>query len=174
MKNFHTENLAEIWHRAVNLYESGHQNADEFPIEKDLSFLQSLGMNKMDVFDFAEDWVCEGEPDLTSFLLIHEHRRDYFWEVQNRIESTRRLDPTSLPAKDSEIEEIRWLPRIIPKAKAKLRGELPPETMFCCGGDRNFFHHNRIHPAEFLGAVRRAGDDDQKIIDWVVQKVKDN
>jgi hypothetical protein len=25
-----------------------------------------------------------------------------------------------------------------------------------------------------LGAVRRAGDDDQKIIDWVVQKVKDN
>jgi hypothetical protein len=98
MKNFHTENLAEIWHRAVNLYESGHQNADEFPIEKDLSFLQSLGMNKMDVFDFAEDWVCEGEPDLASFLLIHEHRRDYFWEVQNRIESTRKLDPTSLPA----------------------------------------------------------------------------
>jgi hypothetical protein len=130
MKNFHTENLAEIWHRAVNLYESGHQNADEFPIENDLSFLQSLGMNKMDVFDFAEDWVCEGEPDLASFLLIHEHRRDYFWEVQNRIESTRKLDPTSLPAKDSEIEGIRWLPRIIPKAKAKLRGELPPETMF--------------------------------------------
>jgi hypothetical protein len=174
MKNFHTENLAEIWHRAVNLYESGHQNADEFPIENDLSFLQSLGMNKMDVFDFAEDWVCEGEPDLASFLLIHEHRRDYFWEVQNRIESTRKLDPTSLPAKDSEIEGIRWLPRIIPKAKAKLRGELPPETMFCCGGDRNFFHQNRIHPSEFLGAVRRAGDDDQKIIDWVVQKVKDN
>jgi hypothetical protein len=85
MKNFHTENLAEIWHRAVNLYESGHQNADEFPIENDLSFLQSLGMNKMDVFDFAEDWVCEGEPDLASFLLIHEHRRDYFWEVQNRL-----------------------------------------------------------------------------------------
>jgi hypothetical protein len=131
-----------------------------------------MGMNKIDVFDFAEDWVCEGEPDLASFLLIHEHRRDYFWEVQNRVESSERLDSTKLPAKDSEIEGIRWLPRIIPKARAKLRGELPPETMFCCGGDRHFFHHNNIHPSEFLGIVRRAGEDDQKIIDWVVQRVK--
>jgi hypothetical protein len=172
MKNFHTEKLAELWHRAVNLYESGHQNVETFPIEDDLPFLRSLGMNKIDVFDFAEDWVCEGEPDLASFLLIHEHRRDYFWEVQNRVESSERLDSTKLPAKDSEIEGIRWLPRIIPKARAKLRGELPPETMFCCGGDRHFFHHNKIHPSEFLGIVRRAGEDDQKIIDWVVQRVK--
>ena len=172
MKNFHTEKLAELWHRAVNLYESGHQDVETFPIEEDLPFLRSLGMNKIDVFDFAEDWVCEGEPDLASFLLIHEHRRDYFWEVQNRVESSERLDSTKLPAKDSEIEGIRWLPRIIPKARAKLRGELPPETMFCCGGDRHFFHHNKIHPSEFLGIVRRAGEDDQKIIDWVVQRVK--
>jgi len=172
MKNFHTEKLAELWHRAVNLYESGHQDAETFPIEGDLPFLRSLGMNKIDVFDFAEDWVCEGEPDLASFLLIHEHRRDYFWEVQNRVESIERLDSTKLPAKDSEIEGIRWLPRIIPKARAKLRGELPPETMFCCGGDRHFFHHNKIHPSEFLRIIRRAGEDDQKIIDWVVQRVK--
>ena len=93
MKNFHTENLAEIWHRAVNLYESGHQNADEFPIENDLSFLQSLGMNKMDIFDFAEDWVCEGEPDLASFLLIHEHRRNYFGKY--RTELNRQTDPAA-------------------------------------------------------------------------------
>jgi hypothetical protein len=172
MKNFHTEKLAELWHRAVNLYESGHQDAEAFPIEEDLPFLRSMGMNKIDVFDFAEDWVCEGEPDLASFLLIHEHRRDYFWEVQNRVESSERLDSTKLPAKDSEIEGIRWLPRIIPKARAKLRGELPPETMFCCGGDRHFFHHNKFHPSVFLVIVRRAGEDDQKIIDWVVQRVK--
>ena len=61
-------------------------------------------MNKIDVFYFAEDWVREGEPDFASFLLIHEHRRDYFWEVQNRVESSNRLDSSSLPAKDSEIE----------------------------------------------------------------------
>lgn len=172
MKNFYTQKLVEIWHNAVGLYESGHLNSNHFPIEDDLPFLRELGMNKMDIFDFVEDWVCEGEPDLGTFLLIHEHRRDYFWEIQNRVLSSKTLDASTLPPKDSEVEGIRWLPRIIPKAKAKLRGELPPETMFCCGGDRNFFHQNKIHPSEFLGIVRRSEDDDQKIIDWVVSRVK--
>ena len=174
MKNFHTQKLVEIWQKAVGLYQSGHQNSVDFPLDDDLPFLQELGMNKMDIFDFAEDWLCEGEPDLATFLLIHEQRRDYFWEVQNRVSSSIRLDSSSLPSKDSEIEGIRWLPRIIPKAKAKLRGELPPETMFCCGGDRHFFHHNHIHPSEFLGVVRRSENDDHKIIDWVVNRVKSN
>ncbi len=174
MKNFHTEKLAELWHKGVNLYKFGHQDPAVFPIAEDLPFLKSMGMNKMDIFDFAEDWVREGEPDLASFLLIHEHRRDYFWEVQNRIESSVRLNSSSLPAKDAEIGGVRWLPRIIPKAKAKLRGELPTETMFCCGGDRYFFQQNKIHPSEFLGVVRRAGEDDQKIIDWVLFRAKAN
>ena len=105
--------------------------------------------------------VCEGV--LATFLLIHEHRRDYFWEVQKRISSAYKLNSSDLPPKDSEVEGIRWLPRIIPKARAKLRGELPPETMFCCGGVE-FFHQNQIHPAEFLSIVRRAENDDRKII----------
>ena len=174
MKNFYTERLVEIWQKAVHLYESGFKNSESFPIDEDLPFLQELGMNKMDVFDFAEDWLCEGEPDLATFLLIHEHRRSYFWEVQNRISSKVGLDSSTLPPKDSEIEGIRWLPRIIPKAKAKLKGELPPETMFCCGGDRHFFHQNNIHPSEFLGVVRQAENDDQKIIDWVIGRAKPN
>ena len=174
MKNFHTQRLVEVWQKAVKLYESGFRSSEDFPITDDLPFLEQIGMNKMDIFDFAEDWVCEGEPDLATFLLIHEHRRDYFWEVQNRQSSIKILESSSLPGKDAEIEGIRWLPRIIPKAKAKLRGELPPDTMFCCGGDRNFFHQNRIHPAEFLGAVRRSENDDQQIIDWVLKRVKSN
>ena len=117
MKNFHTQKLVEIWQKAVGLYQSGHQKSVDFPLDDDLPFLQELGMNKMDIFDFAEDWLCEGEPDLATFLLIHEQRRDYFWEVQNRVSSSIRLDSSSLPSKDSEIEGIRWLPRIIPKAK---------------------------------------------------------
>ena len=174
MKNFYTEKLVEIWQKSVNLYESGHKNSKSFPIDEDLPFLEELGMNKMDIFDFAEDWLCEGEPDLPTFLLIHEQRRDYFWEVQKKVASTERLDSSTLPPKDSDINGIRWLPRIIPKAKAKLRGELPPETMFCCGGDRNFFHQNNIHPSEFLGVVRRSENDDQKIIDWVLNRAKAN
>ena len=172
MKNFYQQKLVNIWYHAVNLYEEGHRDAITFPLDKHLPFLFEMGMNKMDVFDFAEDWVCEGEPDMATFLLIHEQRRDYFWEVQNRKPSNQVLGSKKLPAKDAEVNGIRWLPRIIPKAKAKLRGELPNEIMFCCGGDRNFFHQHEIHPSEFLSVVRRAGDDDQKIIDWVVKRAE--
>ena len=61
MKNFHTQKLVEIWQKAVGLYQSGHQKSVDFPLDDDLPFLQELGMNKMDIFDFAEDWLCEGE-----------------------------------------------------------------------------------------------------------------
>jgi hypothetical protein len=127
-------------------------------------------MNVMDVFDFAEDWVCERAPDLATFLLIHDARRDYFLREQEGRASSHRMDSATLPAKSEEIEGIRWLPRIIPKARAKLRGELPADTMYCCGGDRNFFQTNDLHPSEFLAVVRDAGDDDQAIIEWVLKR----
>ena len=167
-------NLVRIWEKSVSLYKSGNQNSESFPIQEDLPFLSSIGMNKMDAFDFAEDWVLEEEPDLATFLLIHEQRRDYFWEVQKKIPSTNQLDPATLPAKTDSIEGITWLPRIIPKARAKLRGELPECSMFCCGGDRNFFKKNDLHPVEFLRLVQRAKEDDQVIIDWVLARKKEN
>jgi hypothetical protein len=162
--------LVRIWENAVGLYREGHQSADSFPIGEELPFLESIGLNRMDVFDFAEDWVREGTPDLATFLLIHEQRRDYFIETQKGKPSGITLDSSTLPAKSEEIKGIRWLPRIIPKARAKLRGELPPDTMFCCGGDRNFFQENDIHPAEFLRIVKRAEHNDQAIADWVVAR----
>ncbi len=73
----------------------------------------------------------------------------------------------SLPEKDSELGGHRWLPRIITKARAKLAGELDPETMFSCGGDRAFLRSHDIHAADFLRAVWAAGDDDQKIVDYI-------
>jgi hypothetical protein len=72
-----------------------------------------------------------------------------------------------LPSKDATVEGIGWLPRIIPKAKAKLRGEMPEDLMFDCGGDRRFFKENKIHPADFLRTVWAAGDDDAEIIAFV-------
>ena len=109
MKNFYQQKLVDIWNHAVNLYENGHRNAVTFPLDNYLPFLSEMGMNRMDVFDFAEDWVCEGEPDMATFLLIHEQRRDYFWEVQNRKPSNKVLDSKKLPAKDAEMYGIRWL-----------------------------------------------------------------
>ena len=166
------DKLVKIWNRGVELYQNGHSNYDSFPITDDLPFLKSIGLNKIDIFDYVEDWICEGAPDLATFLLIHDLRRDYFLEEQNGIPSKYLLNSSKLPGKQESIEGITWLPRIIPKAIAKLRGELPPETMYCCGGDRAFFKNYDIHPAEFLRIVKRAENDNQYIINWVIRRIR--
>jgi len=102
--------------------------------------------------------------------MIHDVRRAYLLENQNGKTSQEILDPTTLPSKDAEAKGIRWLPRIIPKAKAKLRGELHPDIMYSCGGNRHFFEENDIHASEFLRVVRENENDDQAIIDWVVRR----
>ncbi|MGE4550962.1 MAG: DUF5069 domain-containing protein [Opitutales bacterium] len=170
MHHNYQERLARIWTDAVDRYQQGHNSPEGLLNEEELDFLSSIGMNLMDVFDFAEDWVREGVPDLATFLLIHDARRDYFLREQGSQVSGKQLDSTTLPAKTDEAQGIRWLPRIIPKARAKLRGELPSDTMFCCGGDRNFFRTNDVHPSEFLRVVREAGGNDSVIIDWVVER----
>ena len=71
----------------------------------------------MDIFDFAEDWVCEGEPDLASFLLIHEHRMIIFGKYRTELNRPE-TGSNQFTFQRLEIEGIRWLPRIIPKAKA--------------------------------------------------------
>ena len=135
--------LVSVWEKAVKLYSEGNRDSSSFPIEEDLPFLASIGMNKMDVFDFAEDWVCEGEPDLATFLMIHEQRKDYFWEFQNKVPSSNMLNPSDLPAKTEEVEGIVWLPRIIPKARAKLRGELLQVQCFAAVEIETF--SNQLH-----------------------------
>lgn len=171
--NFQKE-LIRIWEKAVKLYKDGNRDPSSFPITEEIPFLHSIGMSLVDVFDFAEDWVCEGEPDFATFLLIHEQRRDYFWEVQKKIPSSKKLDPSTLPKKTDSVHGIVWLPRIIPKARAKLKGELSDCTMFCCGGDRNFFRRFDIHPVEFLRVVKRSKEEDQIIIDWVLSRKKES
>lgn len=73
----------------------------------------------------------------------------------------------SLPPKDEAVDGIEWLPRIISKARAKLRGEMPAELMFGCGGDRPFLRGVNIHPADFLREVWAAGGEDRRIIEFV-------
>ncbi len=166
---FHTQ-LISIWKKAVSLYQEGKTDAASFPIENDLPLLACWGMNKMDVFDYAEDWCLHNEPDLVTFILVHYERKSYFQEVQGGRNSQKRLDPSTLPSKTDEIEGIPWLPRILPKARAKLRGELPEEVMYGCGGDRQFFSSTNVHPAELLRATRLFQDNDQAICQWVIDR----
>lgn len=164
--------LTEIWNTGVELYQNGHRVPKSFPLDDDMPFLSSCGINKMDVFDFTEDWTLEKAPKLETFLSIHELRRDYFWEVQKKIPSTKVLDPSTLPSKAQSIRGIPWLPRLIFKARAKLKGELDPSTMFCCGGDRSFFRKFHIHPTEFLRVVMQNEDKDEAIVSWVLNQKK--
>jgi hypothetical protein len=159
--------LKAIWTEAVEKYKGGHQKPEGFLDDATIAELATVGLNTMDVFDAAEDFVGRDEPDFETFLMISEARRDYFLTIQEGKHSEKRLDPATLPAKDAEARGIVWLPRIIPKAIAKLRGELPSETMYGCGGDRNFFKTNRIHPAEFLRVAWAYEDEPEKIVEWV-------
>jgi hypothetical protein len=92
--------------------------------------------------------------------------------VQKSSFSGRRISMADLPSKDAEVEGIGWLPRLIPKAEAKLRGEMPPDLMFGCGGDRKFFRTHQIDPAEFLRQVWKADGEEKEIVAWVKERTK--
>lgn len=162
--------LKSIWEDAVAKYHDGNREPDTYFDEATLAELASIGLNTMDIFDYAEDFVSGGEPDFETFLMVCEARRDYFLTVQKGKPSTEKLDSSTLPAKTEEAGGIILLPRIMTKAIAKLRGELPSETMYGCSGDRRFFKENNIHPSEFLRAAWAYENDKSKLVDWVVTR----
>lgn len=171
MKNyaFHKE-LKTVYDKAVETYAKGGRNANTFFNGSEIEFLKSIGATPIEIYDFAEDLHEWGYPDWETVLLIQSVRRDYFLLEQKGKYFPDFIDEASLPEKDAEARGMAWLSRIIPKAKAKLKGELPPSLMYCCGGDRDFLKKHDIHPAEFLRVVWMHLDDDEAIIDWVVDR----
>ena len=78
------------------------------------------------------------------------------------------LTRDDVPTFGDELEGMPYLPRLIAKGRAKLRGELDPDMMFGCGGDRRFLkNHGDIHPADFLRQLWAADDDDLKLAAWI-------
>ena len=84
--------------------------------------------------------------------------------------SEKRVKVENLPPKDAKLKGIVWLPRVIAKAQARLRGELPDEIMYGCGGDRKFFRTHDVHPADFMRAVWAAKGNEEKILAYVKGK----
>lgn len=164
------QSLHLIWDKAVKLYAEGERQASRMFSGEELDFLRSIGMSAQEMYDFAEDFNDGGEPDFTTVAMIQEVRREYFFEIQGGHPSQERLDPSTLPPKDQELGGIVWLPRIIEKARTKLRGELDPDTMYSCGGDRRFLRDNDIHPAEFLQLVWRNWNSPEAITQWVTRR----
>ena len=165
-KSFHA-----LYDKAVGLYAKGQRGAETFFAADELAFLAANGITAQHLYDYAEDHNNYGEPGYDIAIGIESIRRDYFLLNQHGKPSSVVLDETKMPAKTAAVRGIEWLPRIIPKAKAKLRGELPASLMYCCGGDRNFFKTHDINPVEFLGLVRQNETNDAAIIEWVVGRI---
>src|SRR3954468_12400576 len=172
MKHFDfPQRFRAIYDRAVSLYAQGKRGADTFFTSEEKSFLAANGITPQHLYDYAEDHNgYNGEPGFEHALTIELVRRDYFLNVQNGRASTTLLDEAKLPAKADAVRGISWLPRILPKARAKLRGELPPSLMYCCGGDRKFLKQHDILPSEFLALIWRTDQDEGAIVDWVVKR----
>lgn len=148
-------------------YRKGDTDFNGYYAPDDLAFLSEIGYKPREFFDFVEDFVNYGDPTPDTALLIAAVRRDYLLVIQKGRHSSHETTPDQLPPKPQEVDGIPWLPRLIAKARLKLRGEMDPEIMYGCGGDRQFLTKYDIHPADFLRTVWAAGDDDAKIIDYV-------
>lgn len=156
---------------AVDAYAKGHRSTSGLVPEAETRWLAANGIGLQHLYDYAEDHHnYNGEPGPEQALGIELVRRDYFVNVQGGRPTGTILGESTLPAKDVAVRGIAWLPRLLPKARAKLRGELPASLMYCCGGDRKFFREYNILPAEFLALVWRYDADDDAIVEWVLRR----
>lgn len=159
-----------LYDHALALYRAGARGAETFFNAEQTAWLAGCGLSAQNLYDYAEDDTNYGEPGYDHALAIETVRRDYFVNVQRGVASKQVADPDTWPAKTDEIEGVAWLPRILPKVRAKLRGELPATLMYGCGGDRRFFKAHDILPAEFLSLAWRHEGDDAAIIAWVLER----
>ncbi len=169
--NYH-QTLKQLWQKSVDRCVKGDHAKENWFDTSEKEFLASIGCTVQEIFDFADDFTRHGEPDETTFLLLANLRRHYFLNQQNGVPSTHVVEMADLPPKDEAVDGVRWLPRLIRKAHAKLRGEMNPDLMYGCGGDRGFFRDHNIHVAEFLQVVLEHEHDDRAVIDWVLARKK--
>ena len=162
------ERFLDLFRRCLAEYEGGNHDYESYYGPGDLEFLRGIGYKPRELFDFVEDLADEGEPPESTALLVAAARRDYFLVVQEGVASGTEITAADLPTFGDELEGIPYLPRILRKARAKLRGELDPDLMYGCGGDRKFLReHGNLHPADFLRRVWAAGEDDGQVAAWV-------
>jgi len=149
---FHSR-LKEIWQKGYDNYQAGGREPGAYLTEEDQEFLNAIGANQQDVYDFTDDYIRYGGPDWETFWSVQSIRFNYFKLVMKSQPGTYIRPNDEYTPKNAELNGIRWLPRIIEKAQHKLRGELNPDVMYECGGDRQFLADHNLHPAEFLQLV---------------------
>ena len=160
----------DLYDRCLEKYRGGDSDYNGWFEEGDAAFLKKIGYTPVEFFDFVEDFAVGGEPSPSTAVMIAAVRRDYLDVVMDGKLSDETISPSRLPAKTEALAGFTWLPRIIAKAEAKLRGEMDPDTMFCCGGDRAFLREHDIAPADFLRVVWAAKGDKDKVVAYVRQR----
>ena len=161
------QQFRQVYERGVAAWRAGKKAPGTMFTSQDVAFLKTIGCTTQELFDFVDDAQRYGEPDFDTALAVAALRRDYFLNVMKGQSTGRIASMNSLPAKTAEVDGIAWLPRIIVKARLKLRGEMPDDLMYGCGGDRSFLRSIHMDQPGFLKLVWENGDDDRRIIDAV-------
>jgi len=161
------EEFRAAYLRTKRAYEEGAGTLPECISESDHRFLGEIGCSPQELFDLVEDDVTVGEPGLERALSITKVRWEYFQQVEGGKAPERIRRMSEFPPPGETLGDIPWLPRIIAKAQGKLKGELPSELMYSCGGDRHFLREHGLEADAFLRAVWKAGDQDNVILDYV-------
>lgn len=168
MSNFNWETtFLDLFDRCLARYRGGDTDVAGYYDEADQKFLKSIGYKPVEFFDYVEDIGDGAEISPATAVMIAAVRRDFLaTELDGKL-SDHEIKPSELTPKDGELGGIRWLPRIIEKAEGKLRGELDPDIMYCCGGDRAFLSEHDIHPADFLRVVWASKGDRDYVLNYV-------
>ena len=156
-----------VYERGVAAWKAGRRASSSMFLPADVAWLSGIGCSAQEAFDFVDDFLRHGEPDFATALEVAAIRRDYFLKDLGGKPATQRFSMVDLPAKAAAVDGIAWLPRIIVKARLKLRGEMPDDLMYGCGGDRQFLAGIHMTLPEFLTLVRDSGTDDRRIVDAV-------
>jgi hypothetical protein len=159
------ENLREIHGRGVAAWRQGKRSPASMFSEDDALFLSSIGCTCQELFDFVDDLMTCGEPDLETVCEVQALRLDYLNKAMGGHRSNFVASMDDLPRKTDAIDGIAWLPRLIAKARLKLRGEMPPELMYGCGGDRPFVRRMGTSLPAFLKLVWDCGDDERSVVE---------
>jgi hypothetical protein len=154
----------EAYDHSLVAWRAGRRSPKTILNAEDATFLASIGCTTQELLDFVEDAQNCGEPDFGTVLAVQAIRRDYFLTIMGGKLSGRVVLMDDLPAKTDAVEEIEWLPRIITKARLKLRGEMPADLMYGCGGDRAFLRRMKMSLPDFLKLVWESGEGGGQII----------
>jgi hypothetical protein len=159
------QQLREVHSRGVAAWREGKRSPSTMFSEADARLLSSFGCTEQELFDFVDDLMAYGEPDLETVCEVQALRLAYLEKVMGGRRSDFVASMDALPRKTDAIDGIAWLPRLIAKARLKLRGEMPPDLMYGCGGDRPFVRRMGTSLPAFLQLVWDCGDDDRAVVE---------